>query len=179
MLHYFFSIFVVVSFLWDLKTRKLPNQLCFVGAVTGIYLQFIIHGLYEIFFLIYHMFLITVVSLVLYVLGGIGGGDLKWFVVSSVYLCAFDTLKLMMYSILIAAIYGLVWFYITRNPNHKWTHFVAFFHLFHSSKSFRRAAVSGSLKQSKIQIPFMTAVLPAWLILYYQPHFFNIWRGML
>lgn len=72
------AIAVTGSYL-DLRTRRLPNWLCLAGLVAGLAFGLAAGGWTAAAIALLHAFIALIVGAGLFALGGIGGGDAKFY----------------------------------------------------------------------------------------------------
>lgn len=88
----------------DLRTMRIPNRLNLVFAACGVVYQFASHGIRGLAFAFLGAAAGVIPLFVLYLLRGMGGGDVKWFGAFGAWMGASATLQLMMYAIVTAGL---------------------------------------------------------------------------
>lgn len=94
---------LLASACWtDMRTMRIPNALNLLFAVGGILYQWIERGSEGLIAAMIGAAAGIVPLYVLFLMRGIGGGDVKWFGVFGIWMGALPTLRLMMYAIVAA-----------------------------------------------------------------------------
>lgn len=107
-LYILYTILFIVS-VWDLRTLKIPNAFIVGGWLIGLVVSFIENGFNGLFESFVAMLVVGVLLLPIWALSQvgirtIGAGDVKLFMVVSVFLGISMTLQIVWYSILLGAI---------------------------------------------------------------------------
>jgi len=126
------ALLVAAASGWDIGKRIIPNRLTVLAALAGIGYQGIVHGPAGLLWSLSGAATGFGVLLVLYVLKGIGAGDVKLFGALGAWVGPGMILQTAMYAVLLAGAVGLVW------------------------------ALASRWRIRGISFPFMIAVLPAY-----------------
>lgn len=105
---YMVWVFVSVAVICDLKDFRIPNELIILGYVNGLFLSirtyhqtgllmFLVNGLWPI-----------VVLYIFFLFGALGAGDIKLYSVIATMVGADYTIRIILISLIIGAIYGIV-----------------------------------------------------------------------
>ncbi len=158
-------IMLGVAFITDIKSMKIPNAITVSGMVTGIAWHFISGGWTGGLFALKGAVAGFGLMLILYLLGAVGGGDVKLFGGIGAWIGTLLTLYVMMYSILVAGLIGIVVLIVRREVFSRMRGVLGQVLGAFILQSWK-PVVTGAKKQ--LQIPFMLAVLPgAILAVYY------------
>lgn len=98
------SLLLAAACWTDLRTMRIPNRLNVAFAVGGIVYQLACFGYRGLVFAIFGAVAGIVPLYVLFLLRGMGGGDVKWFGAFGTWMGALTTLRLMMYAIVAAGV---------------------------------------------------------------------------
>lgn len=162
---YCLFIFLLVAFYLDVRYNKLPNWLTVSGMAFGILYHTIIKGLDGLIFSVAGLLVAGVIYIILYIFRAIGAGDAKLFAAIGAIVGIEIMLYLTMYSIVYAAIIGILILIFTKTFFRKLTS--AFFAFMGTiwSKDF---SILEDYKVTKsTRFPFMFAVIPAVITTYY------------
>lgn len=97
--------FLLAAACWtDLRTMRIPNRLNLLFAICGLIYQFAGLGFRGLAIGFVGLAAGVVPLFVLYLLRGMGGGDVKWFGAFGAWMGALATLQLMMYAIVAAGL---------------------------------------------------------------------------
>jgi prepilin peptidase CpaA len=155
---------VVIAFYTDAKNNKIPNLLCVVGTLVGLFYHLIASGFTGLLFSLGGLASGFVIMLVLYLFKIVGAGDVKLFAAVGSFAGTQFTLYTIMYSIVYGGIIGLVILLVRRETRTRiFAVFIRFLRLKHENK----AEVLAEQKKESLHFPFMYAVLPAVLTTFY------------
>lgn len=105
-IHLFLVLLLAVSVLLDLLYKRIPNWLILIGlSIAGLILYF---EKYDWYFSLVDAMFIFLITYLLYVIGALGGGDVKLFIVLALILGYSDTLKILILSIFVGAIISVI-----------------------------------------------------------------------
>lgn len=148
------SLFILSACWTDVRDRQIPNRLTVFFASAGMLYQLFANGLTGVGWALAGAAVGFIPLYIMHRFGGIGGGDVKWFGAFGVWMGPLPTLKLLIFSILIAGGIACV-LLLLRIP--------IFYKLGH------RLKWPWGLKPLTVgrgaQIPFMLAVAPGFITL--------------
>lgn len=93
---------LVAAAICDAKTFKIPNQLVILGLITGLYLSLTKSGALGLKFFCFNAIWPVILLYLLFILGGLGAGDIKLFSVMSTMVGPMLTAKTVLFSIFLA-----------------------------------------------------------------------------
>lgn len=96
------SLFLIIACWTDLRRMQIPNGLTLFFAVSGLLYQFIYYGVSGIGWALLGAISGIIPLYIMHRLGGIGGGDVKWFGAFGMWTGPLPTFQLLVYSILFA-----------------------------------------------------------------------------
>ncbi|MFC5531629.1 A24 family peptidase [Cohnella yongneupensis] len=96
------SVLLVAACWTDLRTMRIPNALNVGFACCGLLYQLIYHGYSGLVFAVVGAIAGILPLYALFLMRGMGGGDVKWFGAFGIWMGALPTLRLMLYSIVFA-----------------------------------------------------------------------------
>lgn len=155
----------------DLKSRKIPNMLTLPFIPAGILFHALESGGLSAEAAVWGAAAGFLPMILLYVLGGIGAGDVKLFGAAGAWIGAGMVLQLMMISILYAGLIGVLLLVLRRLPFERLRRFVGYF-----MSADPEAAETGNTgaesaeesnsrpkraAKARLKMPFMIAVIPA------------------
>ncbi len=73
----FLIIVILAALAWDLKSQKIPNKLTLPAVVVGVFYNTLVHGWDGVLFSVFGLLVGLGIFMVPFMLGGIGGGDVK------------------------------------------------------------------------------------------------------
>ncbi|MGC5776209.1 prepilin peptidase [Paenibacillus pabuli] len=156
------GLYVIAAFVTDVRSMKIPNRLTIPVTAAG-FLAHIISGGWEGFLFSAVGFAVGFgVLLLMYMIGAVGAGDVKWFGGMGAWTGLAFGVHVIIYSVLYAGAIGLVILLFRRD----------------SAKRIRGMAgnlagffMLGSLKlvnkEKTLKFPFMLAVLPGFISAYF------------
>ncbi|MEC0128617.1 A24 family peptidase [Paenibacillus pabuli] len=156
------GLYVIAAFVTDVRSMKIPNRLTIPVTAAG-FLAHIISGGWEGFLFSAVGFAVGFgVLLLMYMIGAVGAGDVKWFGGMGAWTGLAFGVHVIIYSVLYAGAIGLVILLFRRD----------------SGKRIRGMAgnlagffMLGSLKlvnkEKTLKFPFMLAVLPGFISAYF------------
>ncbi|MEI7024306.1 A24 family peptidase [Paenibacillus sp. y28] len=154
-------LFAVVgaAFVTDMKARIIPNMLTVSGMLTGLIYHTLADGWIGIAYSAVGLAAGFGIMLVLYLLGGIGGGDVKLFAAIGAICGTEWTLHCMMYSIIYAGFAGIGWIVLRKQF---WGRIIRVFGFFANLAVFRQVQwFTPGERAEMLRFPFMIAVAPA------------------
>lgn len=158
-------IMLGAAFVTDIKTMKIPNLITLSGIGSGIAWHLLSGGWSGGLFALKGAGVGFGLMLVLYLLGAVGGGDVKLFGAIGAWTGSMMTLSIMMYSIFAAGLIGLMILIWRREALSRLR---GVFHTLLGSLILRSLGPVKAGAKNQLQIPFMLAVLPgAALALFY------------
>lgn len=108
------SVFLLIATIYDFKTKQIPNFLIFLGILIGLLGQMYFKNWKQILFA-FSVFLAVYLWYVLMPVKIFGEGDLKLFILVSVYTSVHQFLITIINSTIICAVfYIIVWFFKNR-----------------------------------------------------------------
>ncbi len=159
---------MISSFYTDIKTSKIPNVITVSGIVGGLLYNGVINGFDGLKFSFIGLIIATVLLLILYLLGGIGAGDVKLFAAIGAITGTIFVLNTMMYSILYGGLIGVGILLYRKEFIRRMTH--TLFHLFEILFMKDLTTIQDFKKESSMRFPFMYAVIPGVITAYmYHP----------
>ncbi|WP_373230176.1 prepilin peptidase [Cohnella sp.] len=96
------SLFLITACWTDIQRMKIPNALTVFFASGGILYQLILHDMSGLRWALLGAVVGFVPLYIMHRLGGIGGGDVKWFGAFGIWMGPLPTLQLLVFSILFA-----------------------------------------------------------------------------
>lgn len=144
------ALLLGAAFWSDVRTMRIPNILTGVFFIGGLLLHSISNGLDGFWQAMSGAAAGFLPLLVLYLLRGIGAGDVKLFGAAGAWLGAAAVLELMLYSMLLGGIGGGIYLLAVK------------------AVRFKPAELSDTeivRKQTPVRFPFMLAVLPAAIVM--------------
>jgi prepilin peptidase CpaA len=154
----FLIILLGAALYYDYKETKIPNWLTVAGMATGLGYYLLGYGINGIWFSLQGLAAGFLILLVIYLLGGIGAGDVKLFAAIGAMGGVQTTLYILSYSIICAAVIGLIWVtlrgeLIMRIKN--------VLYLMFCLLTFRKPSLLRDFKETQgFRFPFMYAVIP-------------------
>lgn len=154
-------LMLCTAFVYDLRTMKIPNYITISGIIAGIGYHGLMWGWNGILFALKGFGAGFGLMFILFVLGAVGGGDVKLFGGIGAWTGIWLTLSIMMYSILVAGGLGLIILLWRRE-------------IFGRLRALLNGVIGAILLKSwspidasankQLQMPFMLAVLPGAII---------------
>lgn len=114
---------IAAAFIFDLKTRKIPNWLNVSAIVLGVFLNLVFMDISRIIYIAFSIGLIFLISLLIYRFRILGGGDLKLFIGLSAFAGADAVIKLMLISLVVGGITYLGYFLAKGNLVERYKNF--------------------------------------------------------
>lgn len=112
-------LIVIVSTLYDLRERRIPNALLVVGALIGLLFSFVQPFMPSVIYALLGGLIGLLLFLIPYAFGKLGAADVKLMAVVGVFLGPVLVLKAILYTMLaggaVALFYG---WYQSRHPDH-------------------------------------------------------------
>ncbi|MFD2046155.1 prepilin peptidase [Ornithinibacillus salinisoli] len=166
---YILFLFLIVAFIIDVRSHKIPNWLSAGGMVIGVLYHLISDGIEGLIFSFLGLLIAGGIFLILYVFKALGAGDVKLFAAIGAIVGVQMVLYMMMYAIIVAGLIAIIILLFTKTFLRKMTS--VFFHILGSifSKDFRRLEEFKTTKSTRF--PFMYAVIPAVMLTYYYVYF--------
>lgn len=160
------GIFLIVVFYFDAFKSIIPNWLNVTGAFIGIVLNIALYGLHGFIQSFGSAIICGLLLLLCYVIRAVGAGDVKlFFAIGAIAGDILFSLYALMYSIVFAAIIGLLILIFTR------TIFIQLFiGLLHIKESFQKRSLTPmeEFKKTKATtFPFIYAVIPGVAVAFY------------
>jgi prepilin peptidase CpaA len=160
------AILLLIAFITDMRSMRIPNWLTASAAVTGIALQAIESGRHGLWTAGLGLIAGFAAVVLLHAVGAVGAGDVKLFAAIGALSSATFALSALSYSVLFAACIGL--FIVTFKGKLPATvkRVTVSLLLLLSLKNISLA--TGWNKSDALQFPFMAAVVPGVLSAYFQ-----------
>ena len=118
--------FLSVASFWDLKFHRIPNSHCAAIGILGVCGAYLLGGAQVV---LHYLLYGTIVMLVFYPLfriGTIGGGDVKLYGVCSGFFPRDKILYFLFFSLLVAAIFGIVRFVRKGDAKERFTYLILY-----------------------------------------------------
>lgn len=149
---YVFLLFTTVSFLWDIRTRRLPNLLNIAGFSVAAVMQLCVDGSHGLFVALTGAAAGLVLSFPLFLVKAVGAGDVKWFAAAGAYIGAEYTAYLLLGAVLLSGCAGGIASIGSRGFRYRLLSMLA--------DGYQRIELSTLKRRGKVKFPFMAAVLP-------------------
>ncbi|WP_202078145.1 A24 family peptidase [Caldalkalibacillus salinus] len=157
---------ICIAFYTDIRTNKIPNALTIGAVLAGGLFHLLSHGVSGLILATSGLLIGGGIFFILYLIGGVGAGDVKLFAgigalggIDFVLYCA-------MYSILYAAFVGVITLFFNRVHRKRMFHFILLL-VTNLKQCVHHMKYTGQ-KKEKVHFPFMIAVMPGYLTtLYY------------
>lgn len=151
------ALLVLVAFITDIRTMKIPNKLTIPAMAFGVLYQIVNAG-WEGLFLSGKGFAAGFgILLIMYWMGAVGAGDVKLFGAIGTWTGAFFTVQAMLYSILYAGLLGIVILLWRREAFSRIINVARGIAGFFILKDINILKSSG---KEQLRFPFMLAVVP-------------------
>ncbi|MGF7049856.1 prepilin peptidase CpaA [Paenibacillus sp. DS2015] len=102
------ALFLILAFITDVRTMKIPNKLTIPAMISGILYQIVNAGWEGLLFSGKGFLAGFGILLFMYWMGAVGAGDVKLFGGIGIWTGALFTVQVMLYSILYASLIGVV-----------------------------------------------------------------------
>ncbi len=160
------ALLIGAAFYTDMKASRIPNQLAVAGVVAGILIN-LTAGLNGAVFSLQGLAFGFAVLLILYMLGGVGAGDVKLFAAIGAITGWEYTLSTMVYALFAAAFIGII---LVTFRGELALRMRRLFYAILSVVTLGRIKTISSFKETTgFRFPFMYAVLPGAVIAYFLP----------
>lgn len=156
----FFAL-LIISFVTDIKSMKIPNKITVPAMCLGVFVQFLVDGYTGIWRALEGGGIGFGIMLILYMCGAVGGGDVKLFGAIGTWVGTYLTLTTMMYSIFVAGLIGIVILLWRREALQRIKG--VFVSIFGAIMLKSIVPIQANAK-GQLQFPFMLAVLPGAVI---------------
>ncbi|MUK87041.1 prepilin peptidase [Ornithinibacillus sp. L9] len=166
---YILFLFLIIAFIIDVRSHKIPNWLTAGGMVVGILFHLIYGGIDGLIFSFLGLLVAGGIFLILYVFKALGAGDVKLFAAIGAIVGVQMVLYMMMYSIIVAGLIAIIILLFTKTLLQKMTS--AFFHILGSVLSKDLTSLEEFKTTKSTRFPFMYAVIPAVILTYYYVYF--------
>lgn len=113
------GVILIVSIVFDIKTKKVPNKLIIIAFLLGVTIKIYEKGAEGISLCILFVLIIAILFPT-YLLGALGAGDVKLFGIISMFIGFYNTLYCFLYSLILCSIWGgfaLLYCYINQRGN--------------------------------------------------------------
>ena len=104
----FLYCILTLAIVFDFIGYKIPNKIILMGLITGAICRFISDGVYGVLFGIRDMLIIFALGMILYILQTMGAGDIKLFLIISVFTGYLSTIQIMITSLFVGLIIGIL-----------------------------------------------------------------------
>jgi prepilin peptidase CpaA len=158
---------LAIAFMTDVTKQKIPNLLCLVGFLLGIGLQAVFSGFAGVGYALFGSLLGFVPLLVLYVIRAVGAGDVKLFAAIGALTSAEFVLQSIIYSLIYAALIGCIILCWRREWRVRGSGAFILLLRFVFCKQLEPLKAYRNNVQH-LHFPFMWAVLPATLTVFWQ-----------
>ncbi|MGP4064996.1 A24 family peptidase [Oceanobacillus sp. M65] len=166
-IHYLLFIFVIVAFIWDVRHQKIPNWLTLSGMLFGLVFHLINGAIEGFLFAITGLLAAGVICLILYGFKAVGAGDVKLFAAIGAFTGIEIVLYILMYSIVFGGIIGMLLLLLSRTSL-----YLSYNKLVMKlNKQLKKEWKLLDKEKKIITFPFMYAVLPAMITVYYYTFF--------
>lgn len=162
------ALFLGCAMYYDAKSSRIPNKLNIAAALAGIAINLMITwGVPGLLFALKGLATGFALLFAMYLLGGVGAGDVKLFAAIGAITGVAYTLSATMYSLLAAAVIGIVFMVIKgefiMRMKRVWAWMVLFF-------SLGKIKILADIKEGDaFRFPFMYAVIPGAILAYFAP----------
>lgn len=161
------AVFLLGALYYDAKSSRIPNNLNVAALIIGLLLNYILMGIPGLMFSLQGLGTGFALLMALYLLGGVGAGDVKLFSAIGALTGPWYTLTVAMYSLLAAALIGIVlMFYrgeFIKRIKRVWAWLVLLFTLG------KIRILAGIKEGDAFRFPFMYAVIPGAILAYIAP----------
>ncbi|WP_279615873.1 A24 family peptidase [Paenibacillus pectinilyticus] len=157
--------FIGLAFVYDMRFARLPNKLTMFGVLAGLLFHAVNEGWSGLVVAIIGALTGFLVVLILYLLGGLGAGDVKLFAAIGAMMGVLFVLQTLMYAILCAGFIGLIillWKSQMKVTSHKLVRWLFTIVVQHNLETLVEIK-----DQKNIKFPFMYAVVPGVAITWY------------
>lgn len=162
----FLAIIMGIAFTTDYKASRIPNNLVLAGIAGGLFIN-LFNGMEGLLFALKGMAFGFGVLLVIYMLGGVGAGDVKLFAALGAISGVNFTLSTLVYSLFAAAVIGII---MVALKGELGLRMKKLFYTVVAVVTLGRIKIISNLKESQgFRFPFMYAVLPGLLLAYFMP----------
>lgn len=103
--HLFLALMLMVSVVLDLMYKRIPNWLILIGLCIAGLILYCEHK--DWYYFCFDAVLIFLITYILYVVGALGGGDVKLFIVLALIIGYTDTFNILLLSLFIGAIISI------------------------------------------------------------------------
>lgn len=159
------SIFIILAFYFDVKTKKIPNKLILIFAPIAVINSLLVGGVTGLLFSAGAMLIAGAIMMFLYILKAIGAGDVKAFAIIGLITNIEFVLYCMFYTIIVGGIIGALILLFTRTFLSR---MVNVLYSIWSSIILKSTAPMETFKVTQAKtMPFMVAVLPGAIIAFY------------
>ncbi|MDP5274102.1 A24 family peptidase [Chengkuizengella axinellae] len=163
---YILLFFVFIAFYTDFNTHKIPNAITISMMVVGWLFHILVDGFSGMWFSIIGFLAMLLFLLLLYFLGAVAAGDVKFFGAVGALVGLKISIFILVYSILFSGLIGLG-VLIFKKEN--WFRLKAIWFGVFSFVILRNVNMLKTIKSEQyFRFPFMLAVLPAVVVVGYQ-----------
>ena len=156
-------LFLVLAFVTDIRTMKIPNWINFSYILTGFLYQGLTNGLDGLWFGAKGFIVGFGIMFLLYVFGAVGGGDVKLFGGIGAWTGLAFTTSSLVYSMIAAGVIGLGILLFRREVIRRMVHF---WKSVYGAVLLRSVGPIQHAQKDMIKFPFMVAILPGTILAY-------------
>ncbi|NDI35576.1 A24 family peptidase [Chengkuizengella sediminis] len=157
-------IFILLAFLTDITTHKIPNVITMTAIVTGWFYHIIKNGFNGLWFSLIGLFVVMLLMVLLYSIRAVAAGDVKLFGAIGAWTGLKVSLYILMYSILFSALIGMC---ILLFKKENWSRIKAVHLNIFNIFIYRDIKLLKAFANDNLQFPFMIAVLPGVVAAYF------------
>ncbi|MFD2114470.1 prepilin peptidase [Paenibacillus yanchengensis] len=156
-------LFLILALYTDVRWRIIPNKLAIIFFIASWLTVISLSGTSGLVTALLGLVCGFVPMFIIYLLQGIGAGDVKWFAVAGICLGSNAILQLIFYSILYAGIIGCLLLLIRRTLKDRLQRFVQFMMISYGTSNIQLQHFWLRWAKSGTTFPFMIAVFPAFI----------------
>jgi prepilin peptidase CpaA len=139
----------------DMVSRRVPNELIALGVITGGYL-FVANHSGGVFLFLWRLFWPILLLYLLYLIGGLGAGDIKLIGCLGLYLPSKIILWVILYSLFIGGAVGFLQLFQTRQLRYRCS---AFLHHIRDCLSYKQISAYDSTLTTRYDLHFAVEIL--------------------
>lgn len=152
-------LFALSAALTDLFNRRVPNSLCVIGCIYGCSLHILGDGWQGGVIAASGASAGFALSLVLYLLGAVGAGDVKWFAAAGAIAGPFDIAAILVLSVMVSGLFGVFAFVWSAQFRRTFQFFVT--EVFYASSAASFTHFASLRKFPAVRFPYMVSVFAA------------------
>ena len=160
------SLLLLIAFIYDVRVMKIPNRLTATFVIAGIVYQLVMFGMSGGIHSVLGAAAGFMPLLVLYILKGIGAGDVKLFAALGAWIGAASVVQVLIYAILYAGAVGVILLFINGPFGRRFIRGII--SVLTPTAGGKKEAIA-SWGKDGLRFPFMIAVVPAALTVWLLP----------